>query len=81
MAKSPLRRNRTFERFALPILAVLLVVVLGRQLRAATSSDRCDTRVERIVHIDRHAHDHDFDFDHDVDVTVDDRRIEIRIES
>jgi len=61
MAKSPLRRNRRFERIAIPILLVLFVVVMGRQLRAMVAhshtNERCEIRIER-VH-DAHRHDAD----------------------
>lgn len=64
MARSPLSRNRRFERIAIPVLLVLFAVVAVRQL---TGSDRrhCEERrVERVhrVHVNdgpRHERRHD----------------------
>lgn len=58
MARSPLSRNRTFERIAVPILIILFVTVAVRQLRKVARHNHDRHHVER-AHPQHHAHRHD----------------------
>ncbi|WP_412068126.1 hypothetical protein [Rubrivirga sp. IMCC43871] len=57
MARSPLSRNRTFERVAIPLLIILFVTVAVRQLRKVFRHGH-EHRIER-VHHGHHAHRHE----------------------